>query len=69
MIILGKDERVKFEADRENYSKEVQGIYDKTQTYHDGKWMMFEPANTSLFDNFLKLLEIKRPPNRKQRIH
>lgn len=38
MIILGKDERLKFEADRVNYSKEVQEIYDRAQTYHDGKW-------------------------------
>ena len=38
MIILGKDERLKFETDRENYREEVQEIYNKAQTYHDGKW-------------------------------
>ena len=65
MVILGKDERVKFEADRENYSKEVQKIYDETHTYHDGKWLMFEPVDTSLFDDFLRLLSSKRKPNRK----
>ena len=65
MIILGKDERLKFEQDRENYSKEVQKIYDETQNYHDGKWLMFEPIDTSLFDDFVKLLKIKRKPNRK----
>lgn len=65
MVILGKDERLKFEADRENYSKEVQEIYDQTRTYHDGKWMMFEPVDTSLFHDFIKLLSIKRKPNRK----
>ena len=65
MVILGKDERLKFEKDRENYSKEVQRIYDKAQTYHDGKWIMFEPINTSLFDDLIRLLEIKRKPNRK----
>ena len=65
MIILGKDERLKFEKDRENYSKEVQRIYDETQTYHDGKWMMFEPIDTSLFDDFIRLLRIKRKPNKK----
>lgn len=66
MIILGKDERLKFEKDRENYSEEVQRIYDETQTYHDGKWMMFEPTDDSLFDDFIRLLRIKRKPNRKQ---
>ena len=65
MIILGKDERLKFEKDRENYGEEVQRIYDETQTYHDGKWMMFEPTDTSLFDDFVRLLRIKRKPNRK----
>lgn len=64
MVILGRDERLQFETDRENYSKEVQKRYDEARTYHDGKWMMFEPVDTSLFDEFLKLLRIKRKPNR-----
>ncbi|MCI8941178.1 MAG: DUF3788 domain-containing protein [Dorea sp.] len=65
MIILGKDERLKFEQDRANYGEEVQRIYDETETYHDGKWMMFEPVDTSMFDDFVRLLRIKRKPNRK----
>ena len=65
MIILGKEERLKFEKDRENYSEEVQRVYDETKTYHDGKWMMFEPTDTSLFGDFISLLSIKRKPNRK----
>lgn len=65
MVILGKDERAKFEADRENYTGEVQKIYDAAQTYHDGKWIMFEPVDASLFDDFVRLLQIKRKPNRR----
>ena len=65
MVILGKDERLKFEQDRKNYAKEVQRIYDKTRSYHDGKWMMFEPVDTSLFDDFMRLLSLKKRPNRK----
>ena len=49
VIILGKEERLKFENDREHYGEEVQKIYDETQTYHDGKWMMFKPTDTSLY--------------------
>ena len=64
MIILGKDERLQFERDRESYSQEIPRIYDGTPTYHDGKWMMFEPTDTSLFDDFMKLLKIKRKPNK-----
>lgn len=65
MIVFGKAERLKFESDRGNYSKEVQKIYDEAQTYHDGKWIMFEPTDTSLFNDFIGLLKIKRKPNRK----
>lgn len=65
MVILGKDERQKFEADREHYSKEVQEIYDEAQTYRDGKWIMFKPTDTALFNDFIRLLRIKRKPNRK----
>ena len=65
MVILGKDERLKFEEDRESYSNETLRIYDEARTYHDGKWIMFEPVDTSLFDDFMKLLKIKRKPNRK----
>lgn len=65
MIILGKDERLKFEKDKESYSREVQRIYDETKTYHDGKWLMFEPVDITLFDDFIRLLRIKRKPNRK----
>ncbi len=65
MIIFGKDERAKVEAARESLSEEVQRIYDEAKTYHDGKWVMFEPLDTAMFDDFLQLLAIKRKPNRK----
>lgn len=65
MIVFGKAERLKFETEKESYSKEVQKIYDDTHTYHDGKWIMFEPTDTSLFNDFIRLLSIKRKPNKK----
>lgn len=65
MIIFGKDERAKVEAVREKLSEEVQKNYDEAKTYHDGKWVMFEPVDTSTFDDFIQLLAIKRKPNRK----
>lgn len=65
MIIFGKDERAKFEADRNDYSIEVQRIYDESMTYHDGKWMMFQLTDNSLFSDMEKLLRIKRKPNKK----
>lgn len=65
MIIFGKEERAKFEASRGDYSLEAQKIYDTSTTYHDGKWMMFQPVDTSLFPDLEKLLLIKRKPNKK----
>lgn len=65
MVILGKAEREKFEADRQSFSDTILKIYDETKTYHDGKWMMVELTDNSLFDDIEKLLLIKRRPNKK----
>ena len=65
MIIFGKDERAKFEDIRGSLSDSVCRQYDEAKTYHDGKWVMFEPTDTSEFNDYMKLLAIKRKPNRK----
>ncbi len=65
LIIFGKYEREKFEQKRISFSETVQKVYDKSATYHDGKWMMFILEDTSLFSDLMKLLEIKRKPNRR----
>lgn len=65
MIIFGKAERERFETNRENYSEVVQKVYDDATTYHDGKWMMFEPDNSDSIQDFKNLLAIKRKPNKK----
>ena len=65
MIIFGKDERTKFEDIRDTLSKSVCKRYDEAKTYHDGKWVMFEPTDTAEFDDYMKLLAVKRKPNRK----
>lgn len=65
MIIFGKEERAKFEEIRSTLSDAVCRQYDGAQTYHDGKWVMFEPTDTTDFNDYMKLLAIKRKPNRK----
>lgn len=65
MVILGRAEREKSEAVRESFLPKTQSVYDAAQTYHDGKWIMFEPTDESLFDDFMRLLAVKRRPNRK----
>lgn len=58
LIIFGKDERTKFEDIRDTLSNAVCRQYDEAKTYHDGKWVMFEPTDTSMFCDFIKLLSI-----------
>ncbi|MEE0807076.1 MAG: DUF3788 domain-containing protein [Acutalibacteraceae bacterium] len=65
MVIFGKDERTKFEDMRHTLSDTVCKQYDEAETYHDGKWVMFKPTNTAEFPDYMKLLAIKRKPNRK----
>ena len=65
MIIFGKGERAKFEEIRDTLSDSVCSRYDEAKTYRDGKWVMFEPTDISEFDDYIKLLAIKRKPNRK----
>lgn len=65
MIIFGKEERAKFEAVRDTLTEDVCRKYDEAKTYHDGKWVMFKPTSMAEFDDFMKLLAIKRKPNRK----
>ena len=65
MIIFGKSERAKVEEIRDTLSDAVSRQYDEAETYHDGKWVMFEPTDTAQFDDYMKLLAIKRKPNRK----
>ena len=65
MIIFGKDERTKFEDIRDTLSNAVCRQYDEAKTYHDGKWVMFEPTSNDEFGDYIKLLAIKRKPNRK----
>lgn len=65
MVILGKNEQAKFEMERALFSGEVQEEYDKAVTYHDGKWLLFELKDTSLFRDIERFLLLKRRPNKK----
>ena len=65
MMIFGKEERTKFEDIRGTLSDTVCRQFDEAKIYHDGKWVMFEPVNSAEFDDYMKLLAMKRQPNRK----
>jgi len=64
-VVLGKEEREKFDGQREEFGKAACKEYDEAQTYHDGKWLGFDVSDEALIDDIIRLLHIKRKPNRK----
>lgn len=64
MILFGKEKRAEFEEMRDAFCVAVCRRYDEAKVYHDGKWVMFETANTAELEGCLKLPAIKRKPNR-----
>ncbi|MDR2972000.1 MAG: DUF3788 domain-containing protein [Bacteroidales bacterium] len=65
VVVMGKAEREKFEERREQFGAEVCKEYDGAEVLHDGKWLGFYLRDETLIDDIIRLLEIKRKPNRK----
>ncbi len=63
-IILGGDERQRFEKRRSRFSPEVQRLFDDTEIYQNGKWLDLDIRDMSLQEDILLLLVIKRRPNK-----
>ena len=64
-VVLGKEERDKFDEQRETFGKIACTVYDETHIYHDGKWIAFDVYDETLIDDIIRLIHIKRKPNRK----
>jgi hypothetical protein len=64
-ITLGKAERDKFDEHRENFSEQICKLYDETEILHDGMWLGFDVRDESVNDDLIRLLQLKRKPNRK----
>ena len=65
LITYGKAEREKFEKIKESVSKQLQDIYERTETYHDGKWLWIPLDGKIEIEDIIEMLKIKRRPNRK----
>ena len=65
LITYGKAEREKFEKIKESVSKQLQDIYERTETLHDGKWLWIPLDNEIRVEDIIEMLKIKRRPNRK----
>lgn len=64
-IILGKAERESFEVARQDFPIEIQELYDRERTLHDGKWLLIRVADLKTLEAVKKLILIKKKPNRK----
>ena len=62
MIIFGLEERARVDAMRDALSAGTVRAYDEAQTYHDGKWVMFDEALPG--KDLVRLLAVKRRPNK-----
>ena len=64
-VVLGKEEREKFDEQQEAFGEVVRKVYDEEDILHDGKWLGFDVRDESLIDDIIRLFHIKRKPNRK----
>ena len=65
LIIYGKAEREKFEKIKSGISESLLNIYEKTEIYHDGKWLWIHLDEKLALGDIIEMLKIKRIPNRK----
>ena len=65
VITYGKAEREKFEAIKTSVSQQLQEIYERTATLHDGKWLWIPLDDKLKVEDIIEMLKIKRRPNRK----
>lgn len=63
-VILGQVERDRFEESRAAFSYEIRNIYDTTPVFHDGKWVMLEISDDHLSNDIIKMILIKKKPNK-----
>lgn len=64
-IVLGRVEREKFEVVKHEFPLEIQELYDREPTRHDGKWLLIRVADLKTLEAVKKLIIIKKKPNRK----
>ena len=65
LITYGKAEREKFEKIKESVSKQLQDIYERTETLDDVKLLWIPLYNETSVEDIIEMLKIKRRPNRK----
>lgn len=65
LVIFGKREREIFETQKDDFSHYIKDYYEKSKTYHDGKWMYIAVTTLEQLEEVKKLIMIKKKPNRR----
>ena len=65
LVIFGRAERERFEAQRDTFPRKLRDIYDGSKTFHDGKWMFIPVADMETLGAVKGLILLKKKPNRK----
>lgn len=65
LVILGRNERERFEMQRDSFSDYILDYYNNSKTYHDGKWMFIDVTTMEQLEEVKRLILIKKNPNRK----
>lgn len=63
-IIFEPEEQAQFEAQRQNFSPAIQQAYDQAPLHREAKLLTLRPQDRSLFREYLRLLSIKKRPNK-----
>lgn len=66
LLIYGKAEREIFETVISQFAPVLQELYRDSHTYHDGKWMSLDVRNNGIVPDIIRMLTIKKKPNRKK---
>ena len=67
LVVLGRAEQKAFEEQREEFLPATTALYDETEVFHDGRWLMLDLQQESeaQLADVERLLRIKRKPNKK----
>ena len=62
LIVLGKDEAQRVDAQKELLNQTVRDVFDQTEQFHDGKWLWIRVTEPSDLASVQRLLGAKKKP-------
>ena len=62
LIVLGKEEAQRIDAQKELLNQKIRDVFDQTEQLHDGKWLWVRVTEQSDLVSVLQLLRAKQKP-------